>query len=107
MSGMSGFQATKTWMVDQFDLARDALHIYVGLGIFFAVALLFRLSLKDWRPLAAVFLAAVAGEVWDILDDRRVGHAVELSRNWHDIANTCFWPLVIVLLARFTPLLRR
>jgi hypothetical protein len=104
---MSVFQSTKIWMVDQFDLARDALHIYVGLGVFFAVALLFRLSLRDWRPLAAVFLAAVAGEVWDILDDRRQGDVVDLAANWHDIANTCFWPLAIFLLARFTPLIRR
>ena len=104
---MSIFQSTKIWLVDRFDLARDALHIYVGLGIFFAIALLFRLSLKDWRPLAAVFLAAVAGEVWDLIDDRRAQEAIDLAANWHDIANTCFWPLVIFLLARFTPLLRR
>ncbi len=104
---MSIFQATKIWLVEQFNLARDALHIYVGLTVFLAVALLFRLSLKDWRPLAAVFLVAVAGEVWDILDDRRTNQVVDLAANWHDIANTCFWPLVIFLLARLTPLIRR
>jgi len=104
---MNGFQSFKMWIVEQFDLARDALHIYVGLGTFFAVALLFRLSLRDWRPLAAVFLVAVAGEVWDFIDDRRQAEAIELGANWHDIANTCFWPLAIFVLARFTPLIRR
>lgn len=104
---MSEFQLVKLWLVENVGLAKDALHIYLGLILYFGSALLFRWPLRSWKPFAIVLLAALAGEVWDIADTRRVGREVIWWRNWHDIWNTCFWPLAMLLLARFTRLFDR
>lgn len=104
---MGGFQDFKLFLIETFGLAKDALHIYVGLIVFFGAALLFRLSLRDIRLVLAVLLAAVAGELWDIYDTEMIGGTQIYEGNWHDIWNTMFWPVMIMLLARYTPIMRR
>ena len=104
---MSGFQQSKLWLMQLLGLPKDALHIYVGLAIFLLSAALFRWPLRSWKPLGAVVAAAFAGEAWDIIDNWRIGVAPLWGRSWHDIWNTCFWPSVLFLVARHTPLLDR
>ena len=104
---MSEFQQAKLWLLGEIGLAKDALHIYVGLAVFLLVAALFRLPLRDWRPLAAVAGVALAGEVWDLVDTDARGDPLEWGSSWHDLANTLFWPFVLFALARWTNLLRR
>lgn len=103
----SPLQSAKLVAMDLVGLGKDALHIYVGLGVMIAVAALFRLSLKDPRPLAEVLLAALAGEAWDIFDTVGAGLDPRWGRNAKDVANTMFWPAVLFLLARRTHVLRR
>jgi cell shape-determining protein MreD len=71
------------------------------------VAILFRRSLADWRPIAAVMIASVAGEVWDLIDTLDHGGRPRWSGNWKDIWNTMFWPAILFALARFTRVLKR
>ena len=104
---MSAFQDAKLWLVHTLGLSKDALHIYVGLIVFLFVAVVFRLKLSDWRPLAAVLLVAIAGEAWDIYDTERIGAPQVWAGNGHDIWNTLFWPAVLFLLARHTNVLDR
>lgn len=105
---MSPLQSAKLWLMDLTGLSKDALHVYVGLSVFLGVASLFRLPLRDWRPLAAVFLAAVAGEIWDLLERLRPDQEPLWAASWHDLWNTMFWPTMLFVLARFAPkVLRR
>ncbi len=104
---MSSFQDFKILLVDTLGLSRDTLHVYVGLLIFFATALIFKLPLRDIRPVLAVLLAACVGALWDIYDTEAVGAQQVYAGNWHDIWNTMFWPIAIMLLARFTGLVKR
>jgi hypothetical protein len=104
---VSSFQAAKIELIRLTGLPRDALHIYVGMAVFIAVALIFRRSLRDPRPIAAVLLVAIAGEVWDLVDRSRSGYPPAVAGGWHDLWNTLFWPSVLFLLARYTSLLRR
>ena len=104
---MSFFQDAKLVLVQATDLSKDALHVYVGLGVMLLVAILLRRPLRDWRPLAAVALAAVAGEIWDVIDTLSHGGTPRWSLNWKDVWNTMFWPTVLFLMARFTNVLRR
>jgi cell shape-determining protein MreD len=104
---MEFLNRAKLFLVDATDLSKDALHVYVGLAIMLLVAILFRRSLADWRPLAAVALAAVAGEIWDLVDTIMDGRSPRFSLNWKDVWNTLFWPSLLFLLARFTRVLRR
>lgn len=101
---MSPLQTAKLWLVQHVHLGKDALHIYVALGLFFGSALLFGWRLRSWRPWLVVLTVALLGEAWDIRD-RHLGHIPQnYDANFHDIWNTLFWPTVIILLARRTKL---
>lgn len=104
---MSFWQSAKIALVEATNLSKDALHIYVGLGIMLLAVILLRKSLRDWQPLAAVLLAALAGEIWDVVDTFAHGGTPSWDANWKDIWNTMFWPTVLFCLARFTRLLKR
>jgi cell shape-determining protein MreD len=104
---MSPFQSAKMMLVEATNLGKDALHIYVGLGVMLLVAAAFKRSLRDWQPLAAVLLAALAGEIWDLIDTFSHGRRPRFNGNWKDVWNTMFWPSVLFLLARFTRVLKR
>ncbi len=104
---MSPFQSAKIMLSEATNLGKDALHIYVGLGVMLLVAIAFNRSLRDWQPLAAVLLAALAGEIWDVIDTFSHGGTPKWNANWKDVWNTMFWPTVLFLLARFTKVLKR
>lgn len=104
---VSPFQHAKIWLTQLMGLPKDALHIYVGLAVFLLAAVLSRKPIRSWLPFTAVVLAALAGELWDVIDTYRAGQRIQWWRNWHDIWNTCFWPLVLFLLARYTRVLKR
>ncbi len=104
---MSPLQSAKIFMVEMTNLGKDALHIYVGLGVMLIVAVALKRSLADWRPLAAVAVASVAGEIWDVIDTFSHGGTPRWNANWKDVWNTMFWPTAFFLLARFTKVLKR
>jgi 2-methylcitrate dehydratase PrpD len=104
---MSPFQQAKLALGQLMGLPKDALHIYVGLAVFLVAAALTRRPLGSWLPIAAAIAAAVAGEAWDVAETRAAGARIHWDRNWHDIWNTCFWPFLLFLLARYTRLLSR
>jgi len=99
--------AGKSWFANHVGLAKDALHIYVALILFFGSMLLFRWRVGDARPWLIVLAAALIGEAWDIRDTLVYGHQVHWDGNWKDIWNTMFWPSAILLLGRFTGVFRR
>jgi hypothetical protein len=98
------FQTAKIWLVDSTGLAKDALHIHVGLIVFFAAALVFRWPLRSWKPWAAALAVTLAGEAWDIWDTIDEGRRILPAANWKDLWNTMLWPTAILLLARGTRL---
>ena len=104
---MSWFQDSKMWLVETTHLAKDALHIYVALAVFFGACLAFGWRAHQWRPLLAVVAAALLGEAWDIFDTWRTGQPQVFSGNAKDIVNTLAVPLLIVLAARYTPIFCR
>ena len=104
---MSDFQLAKIWLSQAIGLPKDALHIYVGLIVFLLAAALFRQPLRGRFPILAVIAAALAGEAWDIVETHAAGQRIAWWRSWHDVWNTCFWPGVLFLLARFTRVLKR
>jgi hypothetical protein len=104
---MSPLQSAKLWLVQNVHLAKDALHIYVALGLFLGSALLFKWSIKSWKPWLVVLAAALIGEVWDLYDTLAADDPVKLWANWKDVWNTMFWPTVLLLLARHSRVLSR
>jgi hypothetical protein len=104
---MTAFQDSKLWLASHLHLAKDALHIYVALILFFGSMLIWRWRPGQWKPWLLVLAAALAGEAWDIFDTITYERKVYWAANWKDVWNTMFWPTAILLLARFTPIFRR
>ena len=99
---LSAFQQAKLWLTSHSGLAKDALHVYIGLLILLVAARLFKCRVGDWRPLLVVAGFALAGELWDIRDIYVGNGDPDFPANWHDIWNTLFWPAALTLLARYT-----
>ena len=106
MADSSFVQSLKLDIVAFTGLSKDALHVYLGIGVWLLAAALFRRSITTLRPWLAVLVVACIVEGFDAFDDW-----VQLGRwRWraslHDVVNTMFWPTVLALLARYTRLLK-
>lgn len=102
----SFFQAAKLWLISYTGLAKDALHVHIGLLLFLGSALVFRWSLRSWKPWLVVVVAALAGEALDIRDTFASDRPFLPRGNLKDVWNTTLWPSVILLLAHATRLFR-
>ncbi len=81
-------------------LAKDALHVHVGLAVLVGALILFRWRLGDRRALAIAVMAAVLGEAWDVWDVVRTDQQPFWPGHVHDLWNTTLWPLLLTVLAR-------
>jgi hypothetical protein len=104
---MSPLQHAKMFVVQHLSLAKDALHIYVGLLLFLLSAAAFRWPLRSWKPWLVVLAVAFIGEAWDLRDSLVYDTPIKLAGNWQDIWNTMFWPTALFLIARHTKILSR
>ena len=104
---MSLLQEVKLLLLDHIGLAKDALHIYVGLLCFFGSALIRKWPLKSWKPWLVALIVVIIGEAWDLRDSVYYRTKVNLWGNWQDVWNTMFWPTIIMCLARWTKLFER
>jgi hypothetical protein len=96
------FDFAKGHIADATGLSRDALHVYVGLSVFLLTAIVAKCSMANWRPLAAVALASISGELWDVATLMTNGGPPSLDESWKDFWNTLFWPTILFALGRFT-----
>jgi hypothetical protein len=97
----TGAQTLKTIISEALHLSRDALHIYVGLGVFLIIAALLHKPLRSTTPWFSVVIAAIAGEIVDGYDDVVRDGYWHWPESIHDFLNTLFWPTILLLLARF------
>lgn len=104
---MSVFQQAKVFLGNFMHLGKDALHIYVGLALFLGSALLFRWPLKSWKPWLVAVAGAIVGEAWDLIDIVNNGRRFLWASQAKDALNTIFWPTILLLLARWTRVLKR
>ncbi len=96
----STIQTIKLFLVSITGLSKDALHVHVGLGTMFGSAMIFRREFRSFLPWLVVLMAAVCGEMFDMYDDLRSPGYWQWDLSVHDIANTLFWPTVLLLVAR-------
>jgi hypothetical protein len=96
----STVQSIKLAIVSATGLSKDALHIYVGLAVFLIVAQLSKRGLASWRPWLAVLVMAGCGELLDMRDDFIGLGFWRWRASLHDVINTCFWPTILLTLAR-------
>ena len=107
MNSALSFHALKQIVIEATGLARDTLHLHVGMALMLTIALLFRRSLGSLWPWLAVVLFAILGEYLDRSDALAGGGSWNRTESLKDFLNTIFWPTMLLVLARFTKLLRR
>ena len=95
------YQEFKLIVVEFTGLSKDALHIYVGLLTFFAAVAVLKKGNVDSSALIPVVVVALLMEVIDLIGNYQTMDSMFWGNSVHDLANTLFWPLAIVLLTRF------
>ncbi|KPL67462.1 hypothetical protein SZ64_04695 [Erythrobacter sp. SG61-1L] len=104
---MSAVQQAKLALVDVTGLAKDALHIYVSLVVFFGACLIFRWKAWQVKPLLAVLLVAAFGEVLDLLDQYANDCPLMWGESAKDLVNTGMVPTILMLSARLSGIFRK
>lgn len=90
------------WIGDGTGLPDAILHIHAGMAILFIARVLSGRSLGSFIPFAVVVAAELGNEVMDYLV-----YGMRWADTLADIANTCFWPLLISIAVRMRPMARR
>jgi len=78
-------------------------HVQVGLAIWVVGALVMRRPLHALPPL----LLCIAAELGNEFMDWRYAHSLRLPDTLGDMLATWFWPVVLFLLLRYYPKIRR
>ncbi len=95
------YQLFKIYFFNYVPLSKDATHIYIGLIVFFVVGIFVVKNFSSVKPVLFVLGFALLMEIVDLRDDYSAFGYFRWGASFHDIVNTCFWPLVIFLLFRF------
>jgi hypothetical protein len=96
----SSYQLAKIHIMNALPLSKDAVHIYIGLIIFFGAVILWKKGRILPICLVPVLIVALGMETIDLVDDYRSFGYPRWSASFHDLLNTSFWPLIMVALAK-------
>ena len=95
------YNAIKTDLATFLGISKDALHIHIGLAIFFGLVLLFRRRPNSLLPWLGVLAFEIANELFDIFHWHNGGFSFETGDVVKDIVNTMVWPTVAMVTLRF------
>ncbi|KRU21987.1 hypothetical protein ACPESL_10095 [Psychrobacter pocilloporae] len=106
------FTAFKMNVVETTGLAKDALHIYVGVGVYLLCLFVLRPIIKNHNIRAFIALIVVTGVALsgEYLDNRHIIipkgllalEMVDIKASLHDLMNTCLLPFVLFALNKWT-----
>lgn len=105
------FYTFKILVIETTGLAKDALHIYVGVSVYLACLIIFSVIFKkqSTRQLLALIITtcvALAGEGLDIRYNIAAQTNLKIGASLHDLVNTCLLPYVLYALNRWTNIFR-
>ncbi len=81
-------------------LSKDAVHIYIGLIVFFAAVAFWKKGRIQFACLVPVIAVAMGMEAFDLFDDWRAFGYPRWEASAHDVLNTSFWPVMVVVLVK-------
>ncbi len=96
----SFYQSFKLSIISIVDLSKDAIHIHVGLIVFFLVVFLWKKGRFEIVCVLPVLMIACLMEAFDLRDDLNSLGYMRWSASVHDIVNTALWPVVITFFAK-------
>lgn len=110
------FATFKINIIETTGLAKDALHIYVGVGVYLLCLFILRPIIKNrnvraFLALLVVLCVALLGEYFDnrhIIRPRGLFALgmVDIKASLHDLINTCLIPYVLYGLNKWTKIFR-
>lgn len=96
------FVEMKEWLLGLFGLTQDAMHVHVGLAIFFSLWLALRRYAGGrggwWLPFGLLAVLSVVAEVFDIVSLLSVESTFDPWESVKDVVNTLAWPLALSVL---------
>jgi hypothetical protein len=101
------YNSLKTDLATWLAISKDALHIHIGLAIFFALALLLHRRPLSILPWLGVLAFELVNEVMDIFHWHKGAFSFEVGDSLKDIINTMVWPTVAMLTSRYIVRRRR
>ncbi|MDN3454519.1 MULTISPECIES: hypothetical protein [unclassified Psychrobacter] len=106
------FNTFKINIIETTGLAKDALHIYVGIGIYLLCLMVLRPIIKNQSIRSFMALIVVTGMalLGEYLDNRHIIipkglfalEIVDIKASIHDLINTCLLPYVLYALNKWT-----
>jgi hypothetical protein len=78
----------------------EALHVLLGLTVYFLCVLIFRVPLRSWWPWLAVLALQLINEASDAIGDLPRRNGIEVRGTILDTAITLLLPTIIVLIAK-------
>jgi hypothetical protein len=97
---MSPAQSLKQTIVENLHLAKDGIHIYLGVACFLLAISVGRRSPRSWQALIPGVIVSIGLEVLDLHDDlASLGH-FRWAASLKDIVNTNLIPLLLIVAAR-------
>lgn len=96
----SFYQNLKLAILNILDLPKDAIHIHIGLVIFFLTVILWKKGRIEITCLLPVLVIACLMEALDLRDDLNSLGYMRWSASLHDFTNTMLWPVLITCLAK-------
>ena len=78
-------------------LSPDALHIYGGLAVLFAVSLILRRDPLKWQCWVALLAIEAVNEGLDLMLDGMGSEEATLSAGLHDLVNTMIAPTMLII----------
>lgn len=106
------FNTFKINIVETTGLAKDALHIYVGVGVFLLCLLVLRPIIKKQNIRAFIALLVVTGIalLGEYLDNRHIIRprgffalgGGDIKASLHDLINTCLLPYILYASNKWT-----
>ena len=110
------FTAFKIDIIAITGLAKDALHIYVGVGVYLlCLIVLFPIIKKQGiRSFMALIVVTAIALLGEYLDNRHIIRPrglfalgmVDIKASLHDLINTCLLPYVLYALNKWTKIFR-
>jgi hypothetical protein len=98
--GTSSYQLFKLHFLSIVPLAKDAVHIYVGVLALLVATALLRLPVRSYRALLPGLVLSLVMEALDLRDDLSWLGYLRWDASLKDVVNTNVLPLLIVVLSR-------
>ena len=100
---MSGWYQLKLFIEHASGVSMDALHVLVGVGLQLLFALVFRKTLKSWRPWLFVFVLLLINETGDLWVEQWPNPGMQYGEGFKDIVLTMLLPTLLLICARRWP----